>query len=442
EDGSLFFLISSSYAIVDTLCQTIQDANNASCEDSQWDATWAIVSFTGWAPSTRRNADRPTFTLAIEIISGEGIGRSRSLSGWATPQKLPVHPLRSSLLSWNRNKREEVYEVEEYTHQSQHRDWRWNDFWDDICGLTYDDEFAIPYDACSRWCHAACCDIVEGEVSEEWRCWECQPRDVYRERAVRLQKARIRVLEERKRRKAEESVWERKKAKRKGSPGVERKRSTSAAAIEGDGGKRLSALQPHQQLHHSQQQHIVGHQQCPSNQDKHTAGYIPILRDLVSQTDIRAKLRQRAKDWRGITALSTPSVASQSFSPFSQPTTPVFVDPHVPLSRTHIRMLPLGAAMHPALATHTHLSVHPPTYASHTASPVSSSSLITKYTLLDYSYPATPNLAANESRHMDLGLLWTEGAGEGRREDGDMGRDTHDESKDIDGDETEVEVDM
>ncbi|TFK35004.1 hypothetical protein BDQ12DRAFT_700188 [Crucibulum laeve] len=240
-----------------------------------------------------------------------------------------------------------------------------------ICELTYDDGFSITCDACSRWCHAACFDIVEGK-----------PREVDRERAVRLQKARIKVLEEGKRRKAEE---EREREREK------RKRRASAAAIEGGGGKRrrrLSVLQPHQQLHHNQQQHVAGPQQHPSGEDEHvdidsepwTAGYIPISHDLVSQPDVRAKLRRHAQDWRGVTALSTPSMASQSFSPFSQPTTPVFIDPHVPLPQTHIKMLPPGAATHPALATHTHLSVHPPTYVLHTVSPVSSSSMIAKYT--------------------------------------------------------------
>ncbi|TFK36048.1 hypothetical protein BDQ12DRAFT_263650 [Crucibulum laeve] len=74
-------------------------------------------------------------------------------------------------------------------------------------------------------------------------------------------------------------------------------------------------------------------------------------------------------------------MTSQPFSSFSQPTTPVLVDPHDPLPQTHIKMLPPGTATHPALATHTHLLVHPPTYVLHTASPVLSLSIIVKYTL-------------------------------------------------------------
>jgi hypothetical protein len=39
-----------------------------------------------------------------------------------------------------------------------------------ICGSTFDDGFSIACDVCERWCHAACFDIVEGKVPEEWRC--------------------------------------------------------------------------------------------------------------------------------------------------------------------------------------------------------------------------------------------------------------------------------
>jgi uncharacterized protein len=63
-----------------------------------------------------------------------------------------------------------------------------------ICGFLYDDGFSIACDDCSRWCHAACFDIVEGEVPKEWRCWVCVPRSVDQERAVRIQKGRSKVF--------------------------------------------------------------------------------------------------------------------------------------------------------------------------------------------------------------------------------------------------------
>lgn len=67
-----------------------------------------------------------------------------------------------------------------------------------ICGFTYDDGFSIACDDCSRWCHAACFGIVEGgDVPEEWRCWQCEGRsisDEERERAVKLQKKRLKTM--------------------------------------------------------------------------------------------------------------------------------------------------------------------------------------------------------------------------------------------------------
>ncbi|KAI6019227.1 hypothetical protein BKA83DRAFT_4056906 [Pisolithus microcarpus] len=66
-----------------------------------------------------------------------------------------------------------------------------------ICGFTYDDGFSIACDVCSRWCHAACFDIVEGGVPEEWRCWVCQGGRIdeeQRERAVKLQRKRLKTM--------------------------------------------------------------------------------------------------------------------------------------------------------------------------------------------------------------------------------------------------------
>ena len=59
-----------------------------------------------------------------------------------------------------------------------------------ICNSTLDDGFSIACDVCERWCHAACFDIVVGEVPEEWKCWECAPRPVDREKAAKIQRER------------------------------------------------------------------------------------------------------------------------------------------------------------------------------------------------------------------------------------------------------------
>ncbi|KAG6329777.1 hypothetical protein ID866_9312, partial [Astraeus odoratus] len=125
-----------------------------------------------------------------------------------------------------------------------------------ICGFTYDDGFSIACDVCSRWCHAACFGIVEGGyVPEEWRCWTCgggKISDEQRERAVKLQRKKIKAMrmkngtggahggashtggaggggggEEQQRKPA---------SRRKTSPGVEKKpRKTNAISVTTDG---------------------------------------------------------------------------------------------------------------------------------------------------------------------------------------------------------------
>jgi hypothetical protein len=52
-----------------------------------------------------------------------------------------------------------------------------------ISGSTYDG-FSIACDDGSRWCHAACFGIVQGEVPEEWCCRACVPQSVDRDGAV------------------------------------------------------------------------------------------------------------------------------------------------------------------------------------------------------------------------------------------------------------------
>src|SRR5260221_9471360 len=98
-----------------------------------------------------------------------------------------------------------------------------------ICGYSFDDGFSIACDDCSRWCHAACFEIVQGGVPEEWRCWVCAPRPVDRERAVRLQTQR----------KQDAIRAENEKRRRQTSPGVERKpRRQGALAIDGSNSRR------------------------------------------------------------------------------------------------------------------------------------------------------------------------------------------------------------
>ncbi|KAI6110256.1 hypothetical protein EDD16DRAFT_1727068 [Pisolithus croceorrhizus] len=110
-----------------------------------------------------------------------------------------------------------------------------------ICGFTYDDGFSIACDVCSRWCHAACFGIVEGGVPEEWRCWVCQGGRIdeeQRERAVKLQRKRLKTMRMRNGSNgnvphvasaAGEDQARKPTSRRRTSPGVEKKPRRSSA---------------------------------------------------------------------------------------------------------------------------------------------------------------------------------------------------------------------
>ncbi|KAI0053958.1 hypothetical protein FA95DRAFT_1507405 [Auriscalpium vulgare] len=228
-----------------------------------------------------------------------------------------------------------------------------------ICGFGYDDGFSIACDDCSRWCHAACFDIVEGGVPEEWRCWLCVPRPVDRDRAIRLQKERQRL--------AIHAASE--KRRRQASPGVDRKhRRQSALAIEGGSStkrkRRASAAQP----------------PTTSPEDEHvnidepwTHSYVPISQDIVPSRETRDTLRRQAQHWRGVTALSQPPP-----TPFTA--TPVQLSSLPTTSPTALHPLPSSSFSHPILSSNIDPSVRPPSYAMHTTHPVPSSKFITPFT--------------------------------------------------------------
>lgn len=67
---------------------------------------------------------------------------------------------------------------------------------DCVCSFKHEDGgLAIACDKCSRWCHAVCFNILDGQVPDEWRCWECLPRPVDKERAVKIQAEKLREIE-------------------------------------------------------------------------------------------------------------------------------------------------------------------------------------------------------------------------------------------------------
>lgn len=225
-----------------------------------------------------------------------------------------------------------------------------------ICGFLFDDGFSIACDVCSRWCHAACFDIVEGEVPEEWRCWDCDPRPVNRERAVRLQKQRVSEMQAReKERDKEKDKDKSKKRDRAGSP-VQRRRA-SAAAIEGSGNAKkkrrasiISPSTPHPLPTPTQH----GEDEPVDIDEPWSLSYVPITKDIVT-TEAHARLRRQAQAWRGVTALSPP------------------IHPN----RTQIHQVPPTPS---PSQLHTNPLVRPPTYSLHTTTPVPSSSYIAPFT--------------------------------------------------------------
>ncbi|KAH7913634.1 hypothetical protein BJ138DRAFT_1145684 [Hygrophoropsis aurantiaca] len=226
-----------------------------------------------------------------------------------------------------------------------------------ICGFVYDDGFSIACDDCSRWCHAACFDIIEGEVPEEWRCWVCVPRPVDRERAVKLQKARAKQIKD----------AQQEKHRRRTSPGVERKpRRASAAAIEGSNSKRKrrsSVTAP-----------PAAEDELVDIDEPWTLSYVPITKDIIVNPETQQKLRRQAQQWRGITALHSPGAA---LSPHSR--SPVQMTEPSP-TQTTIHPIPNSSFSHPTLSSNTNPSVRPPSYALHTTMPISSSKFIAPYT--------------------------------------------------------------
>lgn len=325
-----------------------------------------------------------------------------------------------------------------------------------ICGFTYDDGFSIACDDCSRWVHAACFDIVEGGVPEEWRCWVCEPRRVDRERAVRIQRARLKVMRGGEGANGGNTNGVGGGRRRVSSPGVDRKRRASAAAIDGGAGakrKRRYSVNTSQQhpAQHSHPQPAHQHQQQPPNaEDEHVDieepaaaahTYIHIENDIIPHASTRDRLQRAARHWRGVVSLdgehsgspvgTTASTAtSTSTSTPALPSaahlaTPVLLPPsafHSP-PYTALHPLPPTAAALPAAfavaspiitsptagsdpttaaTTSVSDSVRPPTYAVHTTQAVRSAGLIAPFTAAVV--PSAAYLADPLNAYAHLGL--------------------------------------
>lgn len=287
-----------------------------------------------------------------------------------------------------------------------------------ICGFSFDDGFSIACDICSRWVHAACFDIVQGEVPEEWRCWVCEPRKVDKERAVRLQKARQRLMNGG----GVDAAAARNGRRRVNSPGVERKRRASAVAADvvttataPNGTKRRRRYSvnthPHQHAHQHHPSQPVNGSNNNGGEDEHvdidepmsvSHTYIHIEHDLVPHQPTRDKLKRLAQNWRGVTAIDDDSPPSST--PTNTTTTPVLLTPsafHSP-PPTSLRPVPPTAFQHPTLSSHTTPAVRPPSYAVHTTRPVSSEALIAPYA--STIVPSTVYLADPLNSYAHLGM--------------------------------------
>ncbi|KAI6006210.1 hypothetical protein F5J12DRAFT_721138 [Pisolithus orientalis] len=154
-----------------------------------------------------------------------------------------------------------------------------------ICGFTYDDGFSIACDVCSRWCHAACFGIVEGGVPEEWRCWVCQGGSIdeeQRERAVKLQRKRLKTL------------------KMRNGPNGNKRRRASILNPAGPSSSANALAAPNANPPTGPD---VAHPSSSTSSSRITDVFPP---DAYSHPSTHAQLLKVAKAWRGVTALNPP----------------------------------------------------------------------------------------------------------------------------------------
>ncbi|KAH6912399.1 hypothetical protein BKA70DRAFT_1098806 [Coprinopsis sp. MPI-PUGE-AT-0042] len=213
-----------------------------------------------------------------------------------------------------------------------------------ICGSTFDDGFSIACDVCERWCHAACFDIVEGKVPEEWRCWECAPRYVNQERARRIQKERKKMIQDERRREGASSTGGTKKKKRRGSTAVLPSPQDQQIDIE-----------------------IL---------DSAATSYVHIEDDIyeMDAESVREVGRLRDVDAFRPPPLPAPLHLDSPFHPHQDPS----LRDHN--RKTHLRPLNPNTALHPALSLSNNNSVRPPQFSLHASYPFREGDFVGRYT--------------------------------------------------------------
>ncbi|PPQ71925.1 hypothetical protein CVT26_007185 [Gymnopilus dilepis] len=212
-----------------------------------------------------------------------------------------------------------------------------NDGIDCMCGFTLDDGYSIQCDKCERWCHAVCFGISKEKdsVPDVWLCWVCEPRPLAMQEAARKRRASV--------------------VQPTASPNITS--SLSATPLNGSGA--TSGNTP------AETGGSAGEDPQVDVEETWKDTYVHISEDIIPSDETRQRLRKQAMNWRGITAVSTPSASASAMTP----PPPVAV-----------KELPPQTTYNPLLTLNSNPSVLPPTYGLHTTAPIPSDKLITPYT--------------------------------------------------------------
>ncbi|KAF5309275.1 hypothetical protein D9611_015142 [Ephemerocybe angulata] len=160
-----------------------------------------------------------------------------------------------------------------------------------ICSITMDDGLSIACDVCDRWCHAACFDIVLGEIPDEWKCSGADGGEA--EAAAGCFGRGVGTWDTR-RREGEETTegcgW-----------GAWDDGEEEEAPVTGP-----SAPTPAE----------VPEDDLVDIEDSWATSYVHIQDDIITSDEMRHNLLRQAQQWRGVSALSSPSkIAVKSVDP-------------------------------------------------------------------------------------------------------------------------------
>ncbi|KAL5511001.1 hypothetical protein ACEPAG_3720 [Sanghuangporus baumii] len=218
-----------------------------------------------------------------------------------------------------------------------------------ICGYTDDDGYTIACDDCQRWSHMVCFDISVGKDPPEWRCWECAPRPVNRDRARERQAARV-AAQQQGRLGPFVGTPEAEALAQMEAAARQRKRRDRRTSVLPGG----AAAPPLSASHSGGGDPAAGEDEHIDIEEDWRTSYVHLTEDLIPQASTRAKMRIAAQSWRGVTALSPDESESTD-------------------TRTKVVPLPNGKDDVAA-------AVRPPSYSLQTTGPIANSGLIAPFT--------------------------------------------------------------